>query len=141
MPAAAPRWLDRLTLIILLATLAAPVTYLEITQPSWHQIEVASSGLTKLLPHANSSGGPSAAPSLPATSVTTVSGNAAPAQAKTAITNAPVNLRAAKSVNSTILMQIPFGTTVQLGSDADATWQGVTYKGKSGYIYRAYLAY
>jgi uncharacterized protein YgiM (DUF1202 family) len=141
MPAVAPRWLDYVALIMLLAMLALPVTYLEITRPSWHQIQTASNGLVKMLPQASSNNTVATTPPLPATSVTTVGGNAAPAQVKTATTNAPVNLRQAKSVNSTILMQIPSGTAVQLGSNADTTWQGVTYQGKTGYIYRAYLTY
>ncbi len=132
-------WLDRFTLLLLVTILAAPVTYLEITQPSWHQIRSDTRSITKLVSPAPKV---TATPTLPATSVTTVHGTTAPpAQAKTATTSAPVNLRASKSVNSAILTQIPSGTSVQLGSDIDATWQSVTYQGKSGYIYRAYLEY
>ena len=139
MPAATSNLFDRLALGLIVAVLAAPITYLEVARPSWQQVSTTVHGITSHFPHTGTT-----APSTPATSTktptATVPSTAKPA-AKTATTNSYVHLRAAKSVNSAVLSNIASGISVQLTGDADPTWQGVTYQGKTGYIYRAYLTY
>ncbi|TAK88992.1 SH3 domain-containing protein [Patescibacteria group bacterium] len=59
--------------------------------------------------------------------------------AKTAITVSYVNVRAGKSTTTAIVTNLEAGTVVQLRDDANSTWQGITYQGKNGYIYKDYL--
>jgi uncharacterized protein YgiM (DUF1202 family) len=138
------RLFDRLTLSLMVVVVALPITYLEVARPSRQQLNSMTNIITNMLPHVTP------APSSPTNALSTPSVAAAQASAtaaiqaatpKTATTNSYVHLRAAKSVNSTIITNIVAGTTVQLRDDADPTWQGVTYQGKAGYIYRAYLQY
>lgn len=154
MQLAAPhRLFDRLTLGLVVLLVAAPITVLEVTRPSVQALRSNAQELAARLPHATTTA-PAAKPTAhpatkpapakpvpaatPATSAASGTTAAAPA---TATTNSFVHLRTAKSVSSAILTDLNAGTVVQLRSDADATWQEVTYQGKTGYIYRAYLQY
>ena len=136
--AAHHRLFDRVVPLIVAAILVVPITYLEVVHPSWQQVSSTISTLTQ--------GRVSVQPQSTSAKVnrrtTSSSATAQPAvPAKTALTTSFVHLRSAKSVSSTIITDLNAGTTVQLRDDADATWQGVTYKGKNGYIYRSYLQY
>jgi cytoskeletal protein RodZ len=154
MPTAVPhRLFDRLVLALLVVIVAAPVTYLELTHPGWQQLCGQTGSIVSWLPgvsgaattHTTAKSSP--AKSQPAVSTaanpvaTTTTSVTQSTTAKTATTNSYVHLRAGESVNSAILTDINAGVTVQLTSDADDTWQGVVYQGKTGYIYRAYLQY
>ena len=140
------RWFDRLTLGLVILVVAVPITILEVTRPSVQALRSSAQGLVAHLPHTTVVTPPAPKPAAhPAAKPAAAAKPATPTPAApaipTATTNSFVHLRAAKSVSSAILTDLNAGTTVQLGSDADATWQGVTYQGKSGYIYRAYLQY
>lgn len=149
------RWLDHLTLAFVILLLAVPLTLLEVARPSWQSIrDTAQSFDTRFHNFGNVAPSPQANPKAVAKpkAATTPKPSAAVAAApaplpvpavapNTATTNSFVHLRAAKSVASAILTDLNAGTVVQLRDDADATWQGVTYQGKIGYIYRAYLQY
>ena len=155
MQAAVPhRFFDRLLLALMVIVVAAPLTYLEVTHPGWQQLQSATTSVAGRLglpttPPAKATPRAASAKAKPATTTSAASAGQPAATtsltqsttAKTATTNSYVHLRAAKSVNSTIITDLTAGTTVQLTSDADDTWQGVVYQGKSGYIYRAYLQY
>lgn len=58
---------------------------------------------------------------------------------KTATTVSFVNVRAGKSTSTPIIMNLEAGTVVQLTEDSNASWQGVTHNGKTGYIFKDYL--
>lgn len=75
-------------------------------------------------------------PSAPVASPPATAPAAAP---KTATTISFVNVRAGKSTSTPIIMNLEAGTVVQLTEDSTATWQGVTYQGKAGYIFKDYL--
>lgn len=60
---------------------------------------------------------------------------------KTATTVSFVHMRTGKGTNTPIVMDLDGGTVVQLRSDSDRYWQGITYQGKNGYIYKTYLQY
>jgi uncharacterized protein YgiM (DUF1202 family) len=150
------RLFDRLTLGLVVLLVAAPITVLEVTRPSVQALRSSAQELAARLPHtapavptakptAHPAAKPAPAKPVPAATAATPAAAAAPsttaAAPATATTNSFVHLRTAKSVSSAILTDLNAGTVVQLRSDADATWQGVTYQGKTGYIYRAYLQY
>lgn len=63
---------------------------------------------------------------------------AAPA-AKTGITVSYVNVRAGKGTATPIITNLEAGTVVELRDDSNSTWQGITYQGKNGYIFKEYL--
>lgn len=92
-------------------------------------------------PAALESSSQAAAPATPGPSAPVASPPAtAPAAApKTATTISFVNVRAGKSTSTPIIMNLEAGTVVQLSEDSTATWQGVTYQGKAGYIFKDYL--
>jgi uncharacterized protein YgiM (DUF1202 family) len=50
-------------------------------------------------------------------------------------------LRAGKATTTAIITDLNAGTIVQLTSDSNVQWQGVSYQGQSGYIFRSYLTY
>jgi hypothetical protein len=141
MQPAAPHYLfDRLVLLIVVAALTIPAAYVEIARPNWQQLFNSAASAAHQLPSRPlhlAAAQPAAASSSQLAAPATVT-KAAP---KTAITNTYVHLRSSKSVNSQVITDIAAGTPVQLRDDADPTWQGVTYQGKNGYIYRAYLQY
>lgn len=137
MPPATPALFDRMALTLVVAVFVVPITYLEVAHPSWQQVRSSAHSVTDHFPHVT----PGSQPATPATSTRVHSSAPTPAPAKTATTNSYVHLRAGKSVNSAIVSNIASGISVQLTSDVDPTWQGVTYQGKTGYIYRAYLTY
>ncbi len=147
MPAANQhRIFDRFVLAVVILLLAAPVTYLELAQPSLQQIQHAASQIFKALPAAGNTTAPAQATTASAPAANNAGGlpataNTTQATPQTATTISYVHLRSGKSVDSAILMEIPAGITVQLRNDANPTWQGVVYQGKDGYIYRAYLQY
>lgn len=60
---------------------------------------------------------------------------------KTATTTQPVRVRADKSTDSKILLQLEAGKAVEVTTDSDASWQGVIVGGQKGYIYKEYLVY
>ena len=140
--------LDRIVPVIVAAIIFAPVTYLEVVHPTSQRIGSTISALTlgrvPAQPQSTpskASPSPTTASGAPGTSASSSTAAQATTTTKTALTNTFVHLRSAKSVGSTIITDLNAGTTVELRSDADATWQGVTYQGKSGYIYRTYLQY
>ena len=138
---------DRLILAVTVVVLAALLTTVELLHPSLHlgdgisltssQPAPASSASATTAKVSSSSHQPSSGPASTATIPTSSTSLAS----KTAITTSLVHLRSGESVNSSIIAEINGGTTVQLGSDADADWQQVSYQGKTGFIYRAYLQY
>jgi hypothetical protein len=140
------RLFDRLALGLVIAVLAVPLTMLEVSHPS---LQTLRSGAQSLADHLSRTAPaakpatqtkPKPAPTPAAKPAPATTPTPAPA-VNTATTSSFVHLRAAKSTSSAIITDLNAGTVVQLGEDADATWQGVTYQGKSGYIYRAYLQY
>ncbi|HEX7259803.1 MAG TPA: SH3 domain-containing protein [Candidatus Saccharimonadia bacterium] len=138
--------LDRLSLSLVIAVVAIPITYMQVAQPSIADIQKALGIPPQTATLQPAAPVPLATPSKPApvpVAPATVTPKAAPAKpaAKTAFTNSFVNLRAGKSVSTPIIATLEAGTTVQLRDDADTTWQGVTYQGKNGYIYRSYIQY
>ena len=137
------RWYDRLTLGLVVILVAAAITVLEVGHPSLQLLQIRTQALAAQVPHATASTPKTATKPATITSKTTAAvTTAAPAVApNTAATTTFVHVRASKSTSSAIITDLNAGTVVQLGDDADATWQGVTYQGKSGYIYRAYLQY
>ncbi|HUC87355.1 MAG TPA: SH3 domain-containing protein [Candidatus Saccharimonadales bacterium] len=138
------RLFDRVTLSLMVVIVALPLTYLEVAHPTHQQLSAETSTLINKLPHtaaAPVATSKPAASSSTSTAQPTVAAAIQAATPKTATTNSYVHLRAGESVNSAIITDIVSGTTVQLRDDANPTWQGVTYQGKSGYIYRAYLQY
>lgn len=140
------RLFDRLALGLVVVVLALPLTMLEVSHPS---LQTLRSGIQNLADHLSWSASvaqPASVKPKPAPAALTkpapAAATATPAPAaSTATTSSFVHLRAAKSTSSAIITDLNAGTVVQLREDADATWQGVTYQGKSGYIYRAYLQY
>ncbi len=138
--------LDRLSLVLVIGLLAAPLTFLQVVQPSLGDIQ-NTLGISKETPQKPAAVTP--AQQTPTKPVPTAVPKPVPAPAaspvkttaKTALTSSFVNLRAGKSVSTPIIGTLEAGTTVQLRADADTTWQGVTYQGKNGYIYRSYLQY
>lgn len=141
------RLFDRLTLGLVLVVLAVPLTMLEVAHPSLQTLRTdtqnAANYLSRIAPQHPVATKPKPKPSPAATAKPAPApAVATPAPvAKTATTSSFVHLRATKSTSSAIITDLNAGTVVQLRDDADATWQGVTYQGKSGYIYRAYLQY
>ncbi|HUC20010.1 MAG TPA: SH3 domain-containing protein [Candidatus Polarisedimenticolaceae bacterium] len=136
--------LDRLSLGLVILALAGPITYLQVARPSVEDLKKAfgiSQSVSVVQPVA-----PLPVPVPPAV-VPTATPVAPPPEAttkpaaKTALTNSFVNLRTGKSVSTPIIARLEAGTTIQLRDDADTTWQGVTYQGKNGYIYRSYIQY
>jgi uncharacterized protein YgiM (DUF1202 family) len=139
-PSTSYQVIDRLALAIAILIVALPLTYLEVMRPSLHQIDSAIQ--TMIGHHSAVVAAPKpATKATPKPATAAASASTAPVAGKTAITSTYVHLRAAESTTSTILAQLPPGTTLQLGSDSDPTWQAVTYQGKPGYVYRAYLNY
>lgn len=128
--AAPHRLFDRLALAIIVLTLATPITYLEVVHPNLQPLQSATAHLTPVM-----------APTKPPATTTKPAANPAPVASKIATTTTLVHLREAKSTSSTNITNIQPGTSVQLRDDSDITWQGVTYQGKTGYIYRDYLQY
>jgi hypothetical protein len=142
--------LDRLSLGLVIAALAVPITYLQVVQPSLSDLQkalgISNQSSVKQPAVAPPPPTKAAAPSpivttAPATAPATPKATASKPTGKTAITNSFVNLRAGKSVATPIIATLEAGTTIQLRDDADTTWQGVTYQGKNGYIYRSYIQY
>lgn len=74
----------------------------------------------------------------PVTPAATPAPAAAPA-VKTGITVSYVNVRAGKGTATPIITNLEAGTVVELRSDSNSTWQGITYQGKNGYIFKEYL--
>jgi hypothetical protein len=144
------RLFDRLTLGLVVIVLAVPLTMLEVTHPSlqtlrsgvqtWANPLSPSTPAPKPATQATPKPKPATKPAPAAAATPTPAPNPAVA-ANTATTSSFVHLRAAKSTSSAIITDLNGGTVVELREDADATWQGVTYQGKTGYIYRAYLQY
>lgn len=148
-PAVPHRLFDRLTWALVVVVIAVSITLLELGHPTPQELVdrlEAATGTKTAAPvttPAKSQPKPVAKPApapVPAVAAPQPAPAAAPAT-KTAITNSFVHLRAAKSTSSDIILNLNAGSTVQLRDDADATWQGVTYQGKDGFIYRAYLQY
>lgn len=139
------RLFDRLALGLVVVVLAVPLTLLEVAHPSLQSLR---SGTQSLADHLSKTT-PTPKSATPAKPRPTPAAKPAPAAAtptpavaaNTATTTSFVHLRASKSTSSAIVTDINAGTVVQLREDADATWQGVSYQGKNGYIYRAYLQY
>lgn len=125
---------DRLAITIVIALLSSGLTYLEVVRPSIHDISAA---IDRFLP-----AGQTPAPSPSKSPVPATAPAPAPKPAvKTATTAQTVYFRSTKSTGGPVIEKLEPGTVVQLRNDSDATWQGVTYGGKDGYIYKAYLSY
>lgn len=125
--------LDIFVLSLFIGVLALGVTYLEVVKPSLKDINNWASSLTTFN-----------APKPVSTQAQPKAATPAPVAApvvKTATTNQTVHFRTAKDTSSQIIQDLDPGTVVQLRDDSDAKWQGVTYKGKNGYIFREYLSY
>jgi len=95
-------------------------------------------GVYRVLPSPSVTPTPSPTP----TSVLTPASTPTPTPVvHTATTNAFVHMRAAKSLQANILIDLNGATKVELLSDADAQWQQVRYNGLVGYIFKTYLTY
>jgi uncharacterized protein YgiM (DUF1202 family) len=139
-PATAHRLFDRLTLGLVIILVTVPLTMLELAHPSLQTMQTDVRTIAARLSYATT---PTPAPKVatkPTTQAAVKPTTPAPV-ISTATTNSYVHLRATESVSSPILTNLNAGTVVQLRDDANATWQGVTYQGQNGYIYRAYLQY
>ncbi|HSX41353.1 MAG TPA: SH3 domain-containing protein [Candidatus Saccharimonadales bacterium] len=124
--------LDIFVLVLFICLLAGGVTYLEVVRPSIKDLDGLMNRLTAMQTPA------------PAAPPVQTKPKAAPASAsviKTASTNQTVHFRTAKDTSSQIIQDLAPGTTVQLRDDSDAKWQGVSYQGKQGYIFKEYLSY
>jgi len=127
--------------------LAAPITYLQVARPTVEDVQQAlriHSSTSVVEPKeeqtATSKSQPSVVPTQPIVKPTPAPPVTKPVS-KTATTNSFVNVRGGKSVSTPIIARLEAGTTIELRSDADTTWQGVIYQGKPGYIYRSYIQY
>ncbi len=142
--------LDRLTLLLVIALIVVPITYLQIKQPSWESVLNALNvkqepKVTEAISTPTVAPKPAAVAPPPAAAPAAAPPAAAPVApapaVKTATTNSFVHFRAGKSTTTPIIADLEAGTTIQLRDDSDATWQGVTYNGQNGYIYRTYIQY
>lgn len=143
--------------LIMTALIAGGISYAEIAQPSLpltktanapeqqQTTQTATKQSEQSEPKTNMptvDGSPSASTTKSTTNDEAASSTVASSPAvKTATTVSFVNMRAGKSTSTPIVAELDGGTIVQLRDDADPTWQGVTYNGKVGYIYKEYLHY
>jgi len=51
----------------------------------------------------------------------------------------PVKMRKLPSAQSSIILQVPLGSTVEVTGEVDATWAAINYQGKDGYMMRKFL--
>jgi hypothetical protein len=144
-------FIDHLFVAVVVLAIGAGVTYLEVAQPSINNLEtyLGFGGNTATNPSPAPAPAPTPAQAQPiptpqaaspAAAATTPAPTAVPA-AKTAITVSFVHMRTGKSTGTPVVFDLDGGTTVTLRDDSDPTWQGVTYQGKDGYIYKTYLQY
>jgi hypothetical protein len=108
---------DRLIIFIVVAAISIGVSYLEMSHKQ----------LLKPIGHS------------PAPAISRPVAAPAPVVKKTAITTTLVHFRSQKDVNSKIITDLQPGTVVQLRDDSDGTWQGVSYNGQDGFIFKSYL--
>jgi uncharacterized protein YgiM (DUF1202 family) len=141
--------LDRVIMATAVLLIAGAVTYVEVahpnlklsnapsktTAPSVTKTEEAKPAVTTTPP------APAASQAEPAAAAVPAPAPKPAAQGRTATTVSFVHVRAGKATTTPIIMDLDGGVTVQLRTDSNATWQGVTVNGKNGYIYKAYLQY
>ena len=130
---------DRMALILAVVGLATAATYIQVARPSSLGNFFGESIQQAQSKQAVAPVRPAAQPA-PAAKPKTAPAPAKPA-AKTATTISYVNLRAAKSTSSAKIANLEPGTPIQLRDDSDSKWQGVTYQGKKGYIFKSYIQY
>lgn len=51
----------------------------------------------------------------------------------------PVKMRKLPSAQSSIILQVPLGATVEVTGEVDAVWAAINYQGKDGYMMRKFL--
>ena len=51
----------------------------------------------------------------------------------------PVKMRKLPSTQSSVIMQVPLGSIVEVRSEVDDTWAAINYMGKDGYMMRKFL--
>lgn len=51
----------------------------------------------------------------------------------------PVKMRKLPSTQSSIILQVPIGATVEVTGEVDDTWAAINYQGKDGYMMRKFL--
>lgn len=51
----------------------------------------------------------------------------------------PVKMRKLPSTQSSIILQVPLGATVEVTGEVDAVWAAINYQGKDGYMMRKFL--
>ena len=51
----------------------------------------------------------------------------------------PVKMRKLPSTQSSVIMQVPLGSIVEVRSEVDDTWAAISYMGKDGYMMRKFL--
>jgi uncharacterized protein YgiM (DUF1202 family) len=140
--------IDRTILIVSVLLLSALVTLAEVAQPDWSELlhikkpvsTQTTPAETKKTDTATTTPAPVMTPPAAAPAPVATPAPAAPA-VKTTTTVSFVHMRQGKSTSTPILFDLDAGTTVILRDDSDSIWQGVTYQGKNGYIYKSYLQY
>ena len=143
--------LDRIALIFIVALIGLGITYLELNAGQLYERLSGNLGrnTNQAAPApeskpatepAKQAAAPAATTAPAATPAPAPAAATAPA-AKTATTVSFVHVRAGKSTSTSILFNLDGGAVVTLRDDSDPTWQGVTYNGQDGYIYKSYLQY
>lgn len=51
----------------------------------------------------------------------------------------PVKMRKLPSAQSSIILQVPLGATVEVTGEVDTVWAAINYQGKDGYMMRKFL--
>lgn len=51
----------------------------------------------------------------------------------------PVKMRKLPSTQSSIILQVPLGATVEVTGEVDTVWSAINYQGKDGYMMRKFL--
>jgi len=52
----------------------------------------------------------------------------------------PVKMRKLPSAQSSIILQVPLGATVEVTGEVDTVWAAINYQGKDGYMMRKFLS-
>lgn len=146
-PNAVKQWLTIITIVLLCAAgvtslQAAPSAVIDPVR-TWLQTGTSEELEPAPQPTPNVAGPtqPTKVEPKPVTPAPAAQAPAAKPAAKTAITVSYVNVRAGKGTSTAIITNLEAGTAVTLTDDANSTWQGISYQGKIGYIFKDYLQF